>query len=122
MPFDWLKKWLSTARFPRGRNTSTKLEVTSEGFLFRELDDYLLIRWEDIERIFAVRHEGYIGNTFSLCFETNDKKHFQLSEDNTAWSLVKSSLDLYLPSTIKEANWNLMLMTSENEIIEIYHI
>jgi hypothetical protein len=120
MPFDKLKKWLTATRRSRRKSTSTTLEVTSNGLLFRELDEYLLIRWEELERVVAVRHKQYIGDTFSLHFETSDQKYFQLSEDNSAWSSVRSSLELYLPGAVKEADWNLILMASEKGGVDVY--
>jgi hypothetical protein len=120
MPFGRLKKWFSAAQFSRRKRVTTTLEVASPGLLFRELDNYLLIRWEELERVVAVRHEQYIGNTFSLHFETSDQKCFQVSESNSAWPSVRLSLELYLPGVMKEEIWSLLLIASESGVVDIY--
>jgi len=120
MSFSRLETWVLSRLPSRRTGGSTRLEANDEGLVFREGNRSILIGWQDVARVVALRRDTYVGNTVSLLFETRDGKIFELSEENPAWPQIGSTLSGHLTGTMSRTDWTVALVASEDGKVEIY--
>ncbi len=120
MLFRRLEKWLLSLLPSRRTLGRTTVQATDEGLFFQEGSKSLLVSWQQINRVVALKRDIFVGDILSLLFETADGAVFELSEENPAWSQVSSALSEHLACQTSQAHWLASLIASQDGYVDIF--
>lgn len=89
--------------------------VDDEGVaLMRGEEPAWTIAWSDIERITALWHPNFVGETMLLTIEATGQSQV-VAEEHAQWSEFAESLPAHLPGALPFAQWSLQLVAGGDE-------
>jgi hypothetical protein len=110
--FEQVGKWIKRL----GKVGRRDVELTDDGFA----TSGKLIRWGDVGKIVALKHDIYLGKVVCLAVAAKDGTTIYVAEGDPTWRAALDAIARRLPGALPLDDWFLDVASGKREVVQIY--